>query len=199
MDEAAKLGKATQDAYNLGGWLILQAFLKIGLPKVSLPTLMYILASWWALYVHFLFFTVYGSKLGQFVTHSQKNTRLINDKRYTSSNYIYTYEVTHTVNIMAIFSASSKSQVCTIDKKKISRAIVMSFSILTNDEKWAHTENKTKKKKIDMLFDAYVLFHVHVLQWMLRIGVNWAFLVRVTHKQWNITVWTAKTVQEVLD
>ena len=26
------------------------------------------------------------------------------------------------------------------------------------------TENKTKKKKIDMLFDAYVLFHVHVLQ-----------------------------------
>ena len=75
----------------------------------------------------------------------------------------------------------------------------MSFSILTNDEKWAHTENKTKKKKIDMLFDAYVLFHVHVLQWMLRIGVNWAFLVRVTHKQWHITVWTAKTVHLLKD
>ena len=50
-----------------------------------------------------------------------------------------------------------------------------------------------------MFFDAYVLFHVHVLQWMLRIGVNWAFLVRVTHKQWHITVWTAKTVHLLKD
>jgi len=39
-DEVAKLGKSTQDAYNPGKWLILLALLKIGLPKVSLPTLM---------------------------------------------------------------------------------------------------------------------------------------------------------------
>ena len=28
LEEAAKLGKATWDAYNLGGWLILEALLK---------------------------------------------------------------------------------------------------------------------------------------------------------------------------
>ena len=39
-DQAAKLGKASRDAYNPGLLLILYDLLKIGLPKVSLPTLM---------------------------------------------------------------------------------------------------------------------------------------------------------------
>ena len=36
-DELSLLGKASQDSYNPGLWLIL---LEIGLPKVLLPTLM---------------------------------------------------------------------------------------------------------------------------------------------------------------
>ena len=39
-DQATNLGKASRDAYNPGLLLILYDLLEIGLPKVSLPTLM---------------------------------------------------------------------------------------------------------------------------------------------------------------
>ena len=39
-DEAAKLGKASWNAYNQGGWLIFKTLWKIGLLKMSLSRLM---------------------------------------------------------------------------------------------------------------------------------------------------------------
>ena len=52
----------------------------------------------------FIFYCVLWLKIRAICyAYTQKSTRLINDKRYTSSNYFYQGEVTHTIIIMAIF------------------------------------------------------------------------------------------------